>query len=144
MKRVTVSVMLVVALVFLEAAAQAVPISSDHSISLKFRPGHNRIVREGFFSNNGRMESDYVFNARAGQRLKIGLEEIAPRGHNAEDTLVTMYHITFPSGQAYGMKGYDPFDGKLTETGVYHVTVQVNTMASEGNSGRYRLTLVRL
>jgi len=136
--------MLIVALAFSVVATQAASISSDTSISLKFRPGHNRIVREGFFSNNGRMESDYVFKARAGQRLKIDLEEIAPRGHNADDTLVTMYHITFPSGKAYGMKGYDPFDGRLTETGVYHVTVQVNTMASEGNSGRYRLTLVRL
>ena len=41
------------------------------------------------------------------------------------------------------MKGFDPFDGKLTETGLYHITVDVNLMASNRTQGKFRLSLTR-
>ena len=79
----------------------------------------------------------YEFKAKKGQRLKITLKDLQPDG------LVTFYSIQFPSGAEFGGKGYDPFKGRLTETGTYVVRIHVNNMASNGDSGRFRLSLTR-
>jgi hypothetical protein len=109
---------------------------------LHFAPGRRQIVVIGSFSP-GHRPPDYTLFAHAGQRLRIRLQDLVLPGHSANNRLATMYHITFPSGKQYGMKGYDPFPGILTQTGVYRITVEVNQMASNSNVGRFRLTLTR-
>jgi hypothetical protein len=122
---------------------QAAPHSSHHSARrLHFAPRQRRIVVIGSFSPRHR-PADYTLFAHAGQRLRIRLQDLVLPGHNANNMLVTMYHITFPSGKQYGMKGYDPFPGRLTQNGVYRITVEANQMASNSNVGRFRLTLMR-
>lgn len=79
----------------------------------------------------------YQFKAKKGQWLRITLRDLQ------RDGLVTFYSIQFPSGAEYGGKGYDPYQGRLTETGTYVIRIHVNNMASNGDSGRFRLTLTR-
>jgi len=140
--RNAVLAMLVAALMIVCLHVQARP-AHPTVTRLKFRPGQNRIVVTGSLSQKGTNTREYSLAAKAGQRLKIALQDLKPRGSKPFDTLVSMYHITFPSGKKYGMKGYDPFDGRLTETGLYHITVDVNLMASNRTQGKYRLTLTR-
>lgn len=109
---------------------------------LHFAPGQKRIVIYGFISPRRRSLA-YTLYARRGGHLKITLRDLVPPGRRPYDVLVTTYHITFPSGKQYGLKGYDPFDGRLTETGVYRLHVGVNLMASNRRSGRFHLTLSR-
>ena len=109
---------------------------------LHFRPGQSRLVVRGFLG--GRQgEQDYGFSGKAGQRMHITVDDIPPPDYERNDGLVTLYHITFPSGKQYGQKGYDPFDGRLTETGTYRITIGINNMATNSRHGRYRITLTR-
>jgi hypothetical protein len=114
------------------AAAPNVPVTS-----VKFRSGVKKLV----FNAKLTRAIDahvYTYAAKKGSHLKIDLESTS--GMNS---VVPMYHIEFPSGKAFGQKGYDPFNGKLTETGTYKIVVEVNQMASNGDRGTYRLTLKR-
>jgi hypothetical protein len=104
---------------------------------IQFRHGSHRLVVSGTLSTHHSSHA-YRLTAHAGTRLKIGVTTSG--GING---IVAMYHIVFPSGKTFGEKGYDPFDGKLTETGRYHIVVEVNQMASNASHGRYRLTLQR-
>ena len=123
--------------------AQAAPHPLHHTTQrLHFAPGQRRIVVTGYISTQ-HAPPDYTLFAHAGQRLRIRLQDLVLPGHSANNRLVTMYHITFPAGQQYGMKGYDPFPGTLTQTGVYRITVEANQMASNSTVGRFRLTLTR-
>ena len=128
---------------FLGQPTQATSHSTHHTTQrLHFAPGQRRIVVTGYISTR-HTPPDYTLFAHAGQHLKIQLRDLVLPGHSANNILVTMYHITFPSGKQYGMKGYDPFPGILTQTGAYRITVEVNQMASNSNAGRFRLTLTR-
>jgi hypothetical protein len=129
------------AALFAALVSTAVPVNAV--ALLHFGPGHHHVVVSGYLSNSGQSSRDYRFYSGAGEMLQVSLTDLAPSKHSAGCGLVTMYHITFPSGSQFGMKGYSPFDGKLTERGVYHITVDVNQMASCATSGRYRLSLVR-
>ena len=79
---------------------------------------------------------DYTFMAKQGDKLAIDLGGVG-------DEFVTTFHITSPSGKTFGGKGYDPYDGTLAETGKYVIRVNVNSMASNGDHGKYKLTLSR-
>lgn len=113
-------------------AASKVPVTP-----VRFKPGASSIVY------NGKMTRAigahvYTYAAKKGSHLKIDLATTS--GMN---NLVVMFHIEFPSGKAFGQKGYDPFNGKLTETGTYKIVVDVNQMASNSDHGAYRLSLKR-
>jgi len=127
-----------------DSYAHGTPERSDHAVNrLHFRTGQHHIVVFGTLGNDGGTTPDYVFTAKAGQKLEIGLKALRLPGQKAGDMIAVMYHITFPSGKQYGMKGYDPFDGRLTETGRYHITISINQMATNAERGRYRLDLTR-
>ena len=115
------------------ASAMAVPHGAKR---VRFAPGKHRLVIEGAITEHSR--PNYVLYAKAGQHLGIEVRNVAP-----EEGLVTIWHVTFPSGEQFGTKGYDPFDGRLTETGPYVISINVNNMATEARTGRFRLTLTR-
>lgn len=123
-------------------STQAAPHSPHRTVRLHFAPGQRTIVVTSNISTRY-SPPDYTLSAHTGQHLRIRLQDLVLPGHNANNMLVTMYHITFPSGKQYGMKGYDPFPGILTQSGVYRITVDVNQMASNSRAGRFRLTLRR-
>jgi len=113
------------------------------STRLHFRRGRHHIVVLGGVGNKNPTPHDYVFTARAGQKLDIRLKALQLPGQKAGDTVAVLYHITFPSGKQYGMKGYEPFDGRLSQTGAYHITISINQMATNAEQGRYRLDLTQ-
>lgn len=148
--RVTAVFAVLLALPPVGPQAQAARARSRHNVTrlhhnvtrLHFRPGRSRLVVRGFIGAR-QGEHDYKFSARAGQRLHIEVDDIRPPDYNRDGGLVTLYHITFPSGKQYGQKGYDPFSGRLTETGTYRITVGINNMATNARHGRYRMILTR-
>ena len=80
----------------------------------------------------------YTFRAKKGTRLKVTLK--TKKGSKA----VLHWSIAFPSGETFGSgKGFDPFDGRLTEEGTYTLGIHVNNMASDGRSAKYTLTVAR-
>lgn len=109
---------------------------------LAFPRGSQKLVAIGVI-DSARRSQDYELAGRRGEKLTISLRDLVPRGRRPFDHLATMYHITFPSGRQFGMKGYEPFAGLLTETGCYRITVEPNMMASARNRGRFELTLTR-
>lgn len=127
---------------FAGGMSNANPIHSRQSVTrLRFAPGQDRISIRGTLSVSGQRPI-YSYYAKAGQLLMIDLQDIAPKNDH-QGHLVSMYHIMFPSGKQYGMKGYDPFEGRLTETGFYYIVLNINQMASTGKKGEFRLTLKR-
>ena len=132
-----------VALPLVGLLAQAAPARSHRNVTrLHFRPGQSPFVVMGFLGDR-QDEQDYTFFGKAGQRLHIEVDDIHPPDYKRNGGLVTAYHITFPSGKQYGQKGYDPFSGRITETGTYRITVGINNMATNKRHGRYRLILTR-
>ena len=116
---------------------------SHHYVTrLHFPQGRSRLVVLGFLDDR-QGERDYTFAGKAGQRFHIAVDDIRPPDHKRNDALVTLYHLTFPSGKQFGQKGYDPFDGRLTETGTYRITVGINEMATNARRGRFRMILTR-
>lgn len=85
----------------------------------------------------GKAAPSYSLVGKKGTKLRIQLKDL--KGSKA----VTYYTITFPNGETFGGKGFDPFLGRLTEDGTYVIDIHVNNMASDGHTGRYRLTVSR-
>lgn len=134
-----VLVVLVLTLTVLYTASQPIksaPEGKPKATPIAFASGKKEIVVKGTLSKK-QTHVTYALRATAGQRLKIALSDLQ------KDGLVSTYSIAFPSGKVFGLKGYDPFPGKLTETGTYHITVSVNLMASNADTGSFRLTLTR-
>ncbi len=119
------------AIVLACALAAAAPKGTE---AIHFKKGSHKVVLVGSLTRNHPVHV-YSLIGKRGQRLKIDLVDLGK--------LVSMYHITFPKGATFGMKGYDPFNGKLTENGVYKIEIDVNQMATLATSGKYRLTLTR-
>ena len=118
------------ALLLVGPRAQAAPARSHHNVTrLHFCPGQTTLVVRGFLGDR-QGEQGYTFPGKAGQRLHIEVDDIHPPDYKRNGGLVTLYHITFPSGKQYGQKGYDPFSGRLTESGTYRITVGINNMAT--------------
>ena len=134
---ITVFALLLATLTFTTGRAWSAPEDKSKGIPIKFAAGKQQLSVKGSLSQK-QTHVTYTLNAKAGQRLKIALTDLQKEG------LVSTYSIAFPSGKVFGLKGYDPFPGKLTETGAYYITVSVNLMASNAESGRFRLTLTRL
>ena len=119
------------------AAPTVTAVARPHETTIRFARHSHKVLLIGRLSTS-HPERTYRLMAKKGQHLKIDLLSLG-----GENGLVAMYHITFPSGKQFGEKGYDPFDGMLTETGTYHISVDVNQMASNSTSGKYRLILSR-
>lgn len=114
------------------AASGAVAAPKGHRIALG--PKRVRVVVFGVLTDRAG-HRNYVLRGVRGERIALRLRNLT------KDGVVATYHITFPSGKQYGLKGYDPFDGRLTENGDYQITVGTNSMASNGPIGRYALDI---
>ena len=101
---------------------------------ISFGPHKHKIVIKGKLDRHHSSHS-YLLHGKHGEKVSIGLHDVNPK------SIVALYSITFPNGTTYGMKGYPPYQGTLTQTGTYKLTVNVNSMASNGTHGKFVLTL---
>ncbi len=106
----------------------ATPVSRVH-----FRPGTHSTILRGY-STPKNPDHIYIVHARRGQTLKMSISS-STRG------FVPMLFITSPSGiNLIEDKRYD-YTARLKESGDYRIRVAVNQMATDTNSGHYRLPL---
>lgn len=126
--------MIKLAKIVLTGALGIVWVAASAATHLHFAHGSRSLSVVGHLTRRT-PSHEYLLSANRGSRLSI---DVAGRRG-----LAVMYHIVFPSGKTFGQKGYDPFDGHLTETGTYRLVVDVNQMATEAISGSYKLMLRR-
>lgn len=109
----------------------------SQDIPIHFRGASKHLVLRGVLSVQ-RPKVAYVGWFKKGEVLTVSVS-----GTRKSEAIVPSWHITFPDGKDYGGKGYDPFDGRLTESGRYRITINVNQMASTGRRGAYKVILKR-
>lgn len=86
-------------------------------VRIEFAPGQKIVQVQGRLSGV-HDEAEFSFLGRADQRVKIDLS--APGGIRGQ--------LVFPSGKVEGAPGGRIFDGRLPETGEYHVRVHESPM----------------